>query len=289
MRFYVILIATVCLAQVNSPAQIKRVLSAPESLAGRWETSDGHRGVVGMNVIITTHIQGAPNRIDGHPQYEDEFTVGVERRSVPNAESSGFIFFSSMAGEGAAWDGHRLTIHLLKADLRKVNIDLTWHEGPQTWDGLFELDAFREQVSLKRPSSKTLVSPFAGTWFDPSEMMNNCLHISQQQDGALAVWSDDIQRPGEVRYSPGSQPPTQTLEHYGEIAKAEVHAPNQVKVELRAHTPICCSHPFSATVSADGKSMTGNWFAGPNQAPREVKWRKMPGISCMNVSGPDTR
>jgi hypothetical protein len=135
------------------------------------------------------------------PHHEDEFTVGLNRRMVPDAKSTRLIFFSSIAGEGMAWDGHRLTIHLLKADLPKVNIDLIWHEGSQTWDGLFELDAFREQVSLKRPSSKTWVSPFAGTWFDPSGLMNNCLHITQQDDGALAVWSDDIQRPGKVRYA----------------------------------------------------------------------------------------
>ena len=61
------------------------------------------------------------------------------RRTAPDAEWSGLIFFSSRAGGGAAWDGHRLTIHLLKADLPKVNIDLIWREGPQTWDGLFEL------------------------------------------------------------------------------------------------------------------------------------------------------
>jgi hypothetical protein len=120
-------------------------------------------------------------------------------------------------------------------------------------------------------------------------LMNNCLHVAQHQDGALAVWSDDLQRPGQVRYAPGIQPPTQTLEHYGEIAKAEVNAPNQVKVELRAYTPICCTHPFAATLSADGKSMTANWFAGPNQAPSAFEWRKMPGISCMNVSGPGAR
>jgi hypothetical protein len=125
------------------------------------------------------------------------------------------------------------------------------------------------------------------------ERANNCLHVTQQQDGALAVWSDDIERPGQISYAPGIQPPTQTLEHYGEIAKGEVTAlvtaPNQVKVELRAYMPICCSHPFGATLSADGKSMTGNWFAGPNQAPRTVKWRKMPGISCMGVSSPGAR
>jgi hypothetical protein len=85
---------------------------------------------------------------------------------------------------------------------------------------------------------------------------------TQQHDGVLAVWSDDIQLPGQVRPEPGIQPATQTLEHYGEIAKAEVNAPNQVKVELRAYTPICCFHPFAATLSADGKSMTGNWLAG---------------------------
>ena len=289
MRPYVILIVTVWLAQVGTPVELKRVLSAPEALAGRWETPAGHRGVVGMNVTITTHIQGDVNSIAGHPQYEDELTVGLYRRVVPGVESSGFSYFSSTAGGGATWDGHQLTIHFAEGRSSKVNIDLIWHEDLQTWDGLFERDAFREQVSLKRPSSKASVSPFAGTWMDSRGLMNNCLHIAQQQDGALAAWSDDIQRPGQVRYAPGIQPPTQTLEHYGEIAKAEVVAPGQVKVELRAYTPVCCSHPFAATLSADGKSMSGNWLAGPNQTPTAVEWRKRPGNSCMGASSHGAR
>ena len=199
-----------------------------------------------------------------------------------------FNFFSSTAGEGTSWDGHRLTIHLLRADLPKVNVDLTWHEETQTWSGLFERSAFREQVLLQRPSSKALASPFVGTWSDTRGLMNNCLHIAQQQDGALAAWSDDIQAPGRVRYANGIQPPAQIQQHYGEIARAEVDAHGQIKVELRAYTALCCSHPLTAKLSADGQSLSGAWLAGPNQAPRPVEWRRMPGISCFAVNTPDT-
>ena len=286
MRCHLILICLGFLVQGSAQAQLKRTLTDPDALAGRWETSDGHGGAVGMNVIVTTHM-GASNSVDDHAQYEDEFTIGLYQRTDPEVGPHRFNFFSSTPGEGTSWDGHRLTIHLLRTDIPKVNIDLTWHEESPAWNGLFERGAFREQVSLKRPSSKASASPFVGTWSDPRGLMNNCLHIAQQADGALAAWSDDIQVPGRVRYANGIQPPAQMLQHYGEIARAEVDTHGQINVELRAYTAMCCSHRLTAKLSADDQLLSGAWLAGPNQAPRSVEWKRMPGISCLAVTTPD--
>jgi hypothetical protein len=90
--------------------------------------------------------------------------------------------------------------------------------------------------------------------------------------------------PGRVRYANGIQPPAQTREHYGEIAKAKLDAPDQITVELRAYTAMCCSHPFTAKISDNGMTLSGAWPSGPNQAPRVAEWGEMQGNSCLAKS-----
>jgi hypothetical protein len=288
-RYCAILTILVFVANGGALGQEKRSFRTPDTLAGRWEAPDGHDGAVGMNIIITTHIDGAPASITGHVQYEDEFIAGLYQRTGPDVKPLDFNFFSSAAGGGMTWDGHQLTIHLLgKGDLPKVNVDLIWHEDSQTWSGLFERGSFSEQVSLKRPTSEASGSPFVGTWSDKGGIMNNCMHISQDKNGALTAWSDDIQTPGQMRYANGIQPPTQTMERYGEIAKANIDAPDRITVELRAYTAMCCSHSFTAKLSADGQSLAGNWLAGPNQVPRPVIWVRMPSNSCISSPSSET-
>jgi hypothetical protein len=275
----------VLLSRVEIAQQAASPIPSPEALAGRWEASDGHGGAVGMNIVLTTFVHGIPESLAGQPQFEEEFTVGLYQRTGPDVEPLGFNFFAAPDG-GASWDGHRLGIRLNgKADLPTTNVDLVWHPESQTWSGLFERGPFHEQVLLRRPASKTSTSPFVGTWFEKGGgMMNNCVHITQQQDGALAAWSDDIMIPGRVRYANDIQPPAQTREHYGEIAKAKLDAPDQITVELRAYTAMCCSHPFTARISENGMTLSGAWPSGPNQAPRVAEWEKVQGNSCLAKS-----
>jgi hypothetical protein len=89
----VILTSLVFLAHGRAKAQLNLALSAPDALAGRWETSDGHGGAVGMNVIISTHIDGAPSSLANQPQYLDEFTVGIYQRTGPEIAPLEFNFF----------------------------------------------------------------------------------------------------------------------------------------------------------------------------------------------------
>ena len=208
MRIWIRLSLIVLLASgVGNAQQDASLIPNPEALAGRWEVSDGHGGAVGMNIILTTYIYGTPATLAGQPQFEGEFTVGLYQRAGSNAEPFGFNFFNAPNG-GASWDGHRIRIHLTgKADLPTTDVELVWHPESQTWSGLFERGQFHKQVVLKRPTSKSTKSPFVGTWFQKrSGMMNNCVHIAQQQDETLAAWSDDIMIPRRVRYANGIQP-----------------------------------------------------------------------------------
>lgn len=280
-----VLVSEVAVAQQNT-----LIVANPEALAGRWEAPDGQGGAVGLNIILTTSILGRPDNLAGQTQTEDEFTVGLYQRQGPDVASLGFNFFTGLSN-GAHWDGHRLEVHVPgQADLPTTNLDLIWHPNSEMWSGLFERGQFRKQVALRRPTSKTTQSPFVGTWFEKGGgMMNNCVHITQQQDGGLAAWSDDIMIPRRVRYANGIQPPAQTREHYGEIAKAKMDAPDQITVELRAYTAMCCPHPFTAKITVDGLTLMGAWPSGPNQAPRESEWKKMQGNSCVANSDPATR
>jgi hypothetical protein len=153
------------------------LISKPEDLAGRWESSDGHGGMVGMNVIVSTHVDGTPVNLIGHKQYLDDLEIGLYQRTEPDVEALGFSFSSTSSNDGAIWDGH------------------------------YERGEFSRQVTLKRPENAN-VSSFVGTWFDSKGLMNNCLHIAQQSDGGLTGWADDISIPGRWRYAQGN--PTAT-------------------------------------------------------------------------------
>lgn len=100
-------------------------------------------------------------------------------------------------------------------------------------------------------------------------LMNNCLHVRHRMEhlpgGAATFKSLDGYG---MRKAFG--PPERALEHYGEIAKVKVTEQDRIEVELRAYTPMCCSHPFTAAISRDGNALVGDWPGGQNQAPRSA-------------------
>ena len=262
----------------------KVILAHPEAIAGRWETADGESGMVGMNISLSTQIDGAPSSLMGRPHSLSYFTVALFQRHGAEVEPLGFTFFTYGPDESMPWDGRTLEVHSSPgADVPVTNIRLDWHENLQSWTGRFERGQFRNNVTLRRPRN-TQASPFVGTWFSRRDLGNNCVHIAQARDGVFTAWSDDIVIPGRMRYANGIQPPKDTRENYGEIGKARLVSADAILVELRAFTALCCSHPFTAAIAADGQTLEGEWPAGPNQAYRSVVWTKMAGESCVEAA-----
>ena len=259
-------------------------LSHPEDLAGRWEAPDGQGGEIGMNILISTTVPISSTDLIGALQKLEDFEIGLYHRSGSDVIPLGFNFFATSANGGATWDGRHLRIDLRgKAELPEVHVDLTWNDATRVWTGTFERAAFQNQaITLKRPTGPQN-NLFVGTWFERSGLMSNCLHIAQAEDGTFSGWGDDIQFPGRIRYANGLRPPERTMEHYGEIAKVNMTEPDRIEVELRAYTPTCCSHPFTAAISRDGNSLVGDWPAGPNQAQRPAKWTRVQGDSCIQA------
>ena len=104
-------------------------ITKPEELAGRGETSDGYGGMVGMNVIVSTHIDGAPTSLLGHQQYLDEFTIGLYQRTGSEVEPLGFSFFTNGSNGGATWRGCVLFLKGeigLGASLRILSSPTAW-------------------------------------------------------------------------------------------------------------------------------------------------------------------
>ncbi len=165
-----------------------------------------------------------------------------------------------------------------------MHVNLVWNAEAKVWTGSFERSAFHGQaITLKRPTGNRK-AVFVGTWFDAHGLMNNCVHIAQSADETLTAWGDDLQVPGRMQYANGIVPPEQVMEHYGEVAKVKVTGADRIEVEMRAYTEMCCSHRFTATLSSDANSLVGEWPAGPNQAPRTVKWARVEGNSCRSAA-----
>lgn len=267
-----------------SHAIVAQQILHPENLAGRWEAPDGHGGAVGMSILLTTTVPSTTTDLSGLPRTLEDFEIGIYQRSDSDVNPLGFNFFTISANGGATWDGQHLRIELQQRPgiSPGIHIDLAWHESTRIWTGTFERAAFRNQaITLRRPAGHQ-ANPFVGTWFENSSLMNNCLHIAQAQDRTFTGWSDDIQIRSRTRYANGIQPSKRAIEHYGEIAKVKVSEPYHIEVELRAYTPMCCSHPFTATISRDGNTLLGDWL-GPNQASLPVKWRRVQGDSCASA------
>jgi hypothetical protein len=262
-------------------ALIAQELSNPEDLAGRWEASDGQGGEVGMNILVSTTIASSSTNLASVFQNFESFEIGLYQRSGSDVKPLGLNFFTTSSRGGVSWDGLHLRIDLQqRAELPEVHVDLEWNGADRVWTGNFERAAFKNKsITLRRPI-RPQNSVFVGTWFEGTGLMNNCLHIAQAQDGTFTGWGDDIQVPGRMQYANGLRPPERTVEDYGEIANVSVSGKTRIAVELRANTVMCCSHPFTATVSPDGSSLVGEWPPGPNQAPRPVKWVRVQGNSC---------
>lgn len=231
-------------------------MSKPEAVAGPWETADGHGGVIGMTVTLSTHVAGTAVSLIGQPQYLEMFAVGLYERKDGEA-ASGYNFYVVNSHESASWDGRHLAIHDRGMQgIPAANVALTWHEGAHRWTGTFGRGELNREVTLFRPANLH-ASRFVGTWFYGREPA--CLHIVQAADGALAGWSDALQLGGRVRFANGVHPPRQSIESYGDIAKVRLGAGEQIVVELHALPGMSRSDLFRAKISADGKKLVGGW------------------------------
>ncbi|HEY0760082.1 MAG TPA: hypothetical protein VGD59_12590 [Acidisarcina sp.] len=282
-----------------------RVIDRPEDLAGLWEASDSAKGAVGLLININAHVAGNPSTLQGIPEYEDSFSVAVYQRKGPQFDMWSSNWFSDDPTGGLFWDGTHLRIQWTDTTAAPpvggtlddaIEVDLTYDRARGAWSGLFHRKDFNRQVRLRRPSfspegrrhaGTTLEgSPMVGTWVTTEPIGAKCLHLVQQADGALNAWVDTLQTPGLLRWANGRKPPQNTWEHYGELVRVQQLATSTISAEVGAYGGICCASTVVAKISADGRTLSGNWLPGLNQLGRPAEWKRIVGSSCRVFSPP---
>jgi hypothetical protein len=303
MRGYSVLIAAILLIALGSRARAQQEPAAPavpaedrspylgnpiahpESLSGLWEAPNGSGGAVGIHLSMWTTILGDATTLRGLEQSWRHLDVGVYERKVATSEFGDENNFSdSSRGGHVRYENGRLTLSFAARAASDPSIDLDLlHQPDGSWKGRFHRGEFDSEVTLRRPSPEagTETNPVVGTWRQDQGSIFSCVHIAQQSGTEYTGWSDALEIPGEMYKCAKNIPqPAEVFERYGELIKVNVQNGGKITLELYAFTGMCCSHSFIGRLSADETAIEGAWPPGPNQAPRDDVWRKMPDDSC---------
>jgi hypothetical protein len=249
----------------------------PENLSGAWEVAlDGT--IYGVQIEITTRIDGAPVTLIGAHQTFHDALIGVYERTS-STQKLGNTNWVSDDSPSVHWTQEHLVINQDGTTQGPaINLDLGFDRIQSSWTGRFRLGSFDSKVTLARPccAEKNAADPLVGTWArnDPS---NNCIHITQGRDGSLVSWSDDLHTPRAFLYANGMQPPKETFEQYGSPANTAVLAPGVIKIEVKPLSALCCPVQFLGRLSANEKTIE----PATDGTSRSGHWVKMKGDSCV--------
>jgi hypothetical protein len=116
-------------------------------------------GAVGLNLQLSTEIKGQPATFAGSHQYWDSLQIGVYQRhsSEQRVGDASWIIDNST---GVYFDGRRLLVKLPKLVVSgplaapSIDLDLTYENDKQVWDGWFHRGSFARRVILTRPHVK---------------------------------------------------------------------------------------------------------------------------------------
>ncbi len=279
----VLALVSVC-AQAQPPALATnlestlrgREIEHPENLSGAWEV-ELNGTVFGLQIELTTRIDGAPVTLSGAHQTFHDAVIEVYERTGPTRKPGDGNWFSDDS-PSVRWTNEGLIVVLDgRTEGPAIKLDLAFEAIHSSWSGRFRRGSFDSKVTLARPrfGDKKAANPLVGTWARDVPM-NNCIHIAQGRDGSLVSWSDDLQTPGAYLYANGIQPPKETFEHYGTVANTALRPPSAVEIESKPLSPLCCPVDFVGRLSADEKliesATTGVDLPG--------HWIRMNGNSC---------
>lgn len=222
-----------------------------------WQTSDGQDGAVGIHLLLGTAVSGDTDPPIWNPQLWQYLEVGIFQRNGPEIAFGDENFSSdSVRGGSVLLTDGRLQLHFVSSwkDTPSVDLDLL-HQPDGCWHGRFHRGSFDSTVTLCRPTPGPSIepSPLIGTW-SSGRGDSGCIHIFETGSGTFTGWSDALEVPGLIIFSPNTGPHLFS-ENYGELAKVQLTNNRFVSLEFSAYSPICCSHLFVGTLSADGSTI----------------------------------
>ena len=258
-----------------------------ERLSGLWETKDGH-GIIGVHIKLTTIVRGAPATLSGVNQILDHAAVQIfVQRGLSRTLGDGNWFRDD--SDGVEWNGDHLKIYsAAKPELSfpETQIDLRFDRLTDSWRGQFHRGDVEREVVLERPhmGSGATSSPLVGTW-KRSTVMHNCLHIAQEESGALVAWMDDLEAPGAMKYANGLKPPNEAVESYGTPVLVSAQTRRGILFEPDAFSAIAPPTYTGGMLSPDGNYIRihsdGDSLTRNNQHLED--WRRVRGSSCISA------
>jgi hypothetical protein len=256
-----------------------RPVQSPESLAGLWETRDGHKGTIGIHLSLITTVPATATSLAGTVQSWHNLVVSVYERKGPTiALYDQNSFSDSPRGGSVTFDHGRLRLH----SSAPPSIDLDLVQSGHRWIGRLHREAFDRQVTLRRLSLGKNASPLIGTWqTSPPFPFYTCAHVVQTGPDHFTGWFDSLGVFGLIHYPPNVKRLTTSIERYGELMEVRV-LNDKVSFQLPAFADagICCSHAFVGNLTEDGAAIRGLWPSGPNQGQHTGKWIRVRGDSC---------
>jgi hypothetical protein len=260
-----------------------KLIDVPERFSGLWETANGSGNAIGIWLLLQTSVHGNTTTLSDVPQLEESFRVSLFRRTGNQLKFGNDSSFADKPDGQMTWDGKHLRAQrgLRNNDASSFQLDLTYNASRQVWSGLYRRGDFARTVKLRRPASAVAAatSELVGTWKNTDHGGLGCFHIAQAHDGTLLGWSDGLLAPGTLRYANGLQPPTSTIESYGNLLRVSEIAPRTFSVEFGIYSGICCSSNLTARIGPDA-TLLGDWQAGPNRMADKAVWKKVKNESC---------
>ena len=242
----------------------------PEVLSGLWETSNGHGGFVGIQMMLGTSV--APDArsngrtLEGVEQLWEYLNLGVYEQKGPEFVFGDGNYFSSSSKDAPVRieDGH-LQLHYASRGAGLPAVDLDLVKRGDRWVGRFHRGNFDQQVTLERPGAVLKTeNKVAGTWRSVG-YLGRMVHVGEQAPGQFAGWADALQIPGTVRSGPSVQP-HRLFEIYGERMRVQTAGEAAVVFEFGAYSAVCCARTWAGKISVDGNSIesgSGPSVAGP--------------------------
>ncbi|MGA2218115.1 MAG: hypothetical protein ABSG51_08515 [Terracidiphilus sp.] len=270
-----------------------RPVKHPEDLSGVWETSDGQGGAIGIHLNLLARVSDDADPPAWAPQWQNLNFAVFERKGPEIVFGDENYFGDNERGGRVTLENGHLQLHFVSTVDRdpSVDVDLAYQQDA-CWHGRFHRGSFDATVSLCRPTPGAEVrqSPIVGTWSQQSGLGSSCIHIAQARATTFTGWTDSLEMPGHTIYTLNDREHHSLLQSFGDLAKVNLTSDGLVSLELGVFNPMCCPHPFSGHLSADGTTIEGNFPPGLNQSLHAGTFTKMPGNTCVDVAKlPKTR
>ena len=257
---------------------VPAISGSPQDKTGVWEEDDGNGGAIGIDIDLTTQVQGTPAALRGVLQYPRDVFIGVYHRHG-TTRSVGDTAWLSSNQLLLGWNAGRIKSSD-KGEAPHLDVDLKYDAMRDRWIGHIRWAAASRDVQLIRPAAKSGVprNNLAGDWRENTAVGFRCFHVALQANGGVEGWFDTVVLPGAIQFAKGVNRPLTTQEQYGQQGVTTLLDANTLSFQTNAYGAGCCANTFTGKLTRSGTVMRGAWSSGSANA---AQWLRAADRTCM--------